>query len=912
MYHKLLQRQLKKYLGDYPDVDERLMPFLTAISESYLNYEKDRELSEHSFKISENEYQKLNDQLKKLSASLETKVKERTRELEDIAQFPLENPNPIFRISLEGEILFRNPISLGIKKVEYNGIGFTIEKFWKNIVHLIDDFGTFNLLSNGVQYLFHYKKVEGKNYFNFYGTDVTETITLRLKAQENFHRLNNFLESTNDAYFIIYVNKKSKNLLTTAWKQFFGFDDQSDSNLFLSKSDCVISESPKAHYKKIIGLKLGDKLKLRYEVKNKITGERFWLSEEIYKQYDIELDDIFISGRISNITQEHLYEMQMKESEERFRNLMENIPVMAWVSDAENKVIYSNQASDKFLGYSVEKAKTPQRFLSKIHPDDREMVTETWKKNLAKKHPFINEYRVKGTKNTYHNLMEKGVPRFYADGTYAGYIGVFFDLTNEKKYQETLFIEKEKLKLITVNSPDIILLTNELGVIEYVSPTSKRILGFSEKEMLNHKLHKFICTECRNHLDNIEWLNNITDKNNRFEYRMKLKNGNLKWVESVAKIIPNVNEDGYKILFYNTDIDKIKLTENFLIASEHKYRALFENMYLGVMEVDLEEKITWVNQAFEKMMGYSFKYLKGRKATDVFIADPNSKKTVNEIEKTRRNKIESIYEIKVKKAKGEMLDLVISGSPVIDISGKVKGSIGIHWDVTQLRKMEKMIEDEKINHQNEIMKATISAEEKQREIFGNELHDGVGHILTYTSLFLQMAVGSSEIKPELINKAKDKVEEALNEIRRISRNMVPPALIDLGLKEAIIELFNQFSDMNQIEFNVDCKKDDLDELELDAQKSIYRIIQELIVNTIKHADAKKIKLSLKRTKTMLFIVYKNDGKAINVNKIKKGNGLNSITNRAYFYSGSTKIESSKMETTFTIELPLKNIINYEQ
>jgi PAS domain S-box-containing protein len=912
MYHKLLQRQLKKYLGDNPDVDERLQPFFSAISESYKNYEKDRELSEHSFKISENEYQNLNDQLKKLSFSLETKVKERTRDLEDIAQFPLENPNPIFRISVDGEVLFSNPISRNLKKVNYNGIIFPIEKFWKNIVYKIDDFGNFNLVSNKIQYLFYYKKVEGKNYFNFYGADVTETNTLRLKAQENYHRLNNFLESTDDAYFIVYANKKVKNLLTTTWKEFFGFDDQTESNLFLSKSECVISESPKAHYKKIIGLKLGDKLKLRYQIKNKITGENFWLLEEIYKQYDIELDDIFISGRISNVTQEYLYEMQMKESEERFRNLMENIPVMAWVSDADNKVIYSNQASDNFLGYSVEKAKNPQRYLSKIHPDDRNKVVQTWKKNLAKKQPFNNEYRVKDPQNIYHNIMEKGVPRFYADGTYAGYIAVFFDLTNEKKYQETLFIEKEKLKLITVNSPDIILLTNEEGVIEYVSPTSKRILGFSEKEMLNQKLQKFICTECKNHLEKIEWLNKISDKNNHFEFRMKLKNGNLKWVESVAKIIPNVNDDGYKILFYNTDIDKIKLTENFLIASEHKYRALFENMYLGVMEVDLDEKIIWVNQAFEKMMGYSLKYLKGRKATDIFIADPNSKKTVNEIDKSRRKKIESIYEIKVKKSKGEILDLVISGSPVIDINGKVKGSIGIHWDVTHLRKMEKMIEDEKINHQNEIMKATISAEEKQREIFGNELHDGVGHILTYTSLFLQMAAGSNDIKPELIFKAKDKVEEALNEIRRISRNLVPPALLDLGLKEAIIELFNQFNDMNQIEFTVDCKKDDLVALEVDAQKSIYRIVQELIVNTIKHADAKKIKLVLKRTKTMLQLVYKNDGKSFNINKVKKGNGLNSIANRAYFYNGSSKIESLKTETTFTIELPLKNIIKYEQ
>jgi len=174
MYHKLLQRQLKKYLGDNPNVEERLLPFLSAISESYMNYEKDRELSEHSFKISENEYQTLNDQLKKLSASLETKVKERTQELEDIAQFPLVNPNPTFRIGVDGEILFKNPASVKIKSVTYNGLKFSIEKFWKHIVSLIDDNGSFDLISNEKQYLFYYKKIVGKNYFNFYGADVTE------------------------------------------------------------------------------------------------------------------------------------------------------------------------------------------------------------------------------------------------------------------------------------------------------------------------------------------------------------------------------------------------------------------------------------------------------------------------------------------------------------------------------------------------------------------------------------------------------------------------------------------------------------------------------------------------------------------------------------------------------------------
>ncbi len=911
MYHKHLERQIRKYLGDSGIEDERMKQLLLAVSSSYSNFERDKELSEHAFSVNEQEYQSVNTKLKILTEDLENKVKIRTNELEDLAQFPMENPNPIFRVDFEGKILFLNPVAKDIKNVEYEGIKYTIRQFFASNIKYARDSGSFDVNVNNKQFIFFYKKISGKNYINFYGADVTEKNTLRVKALENFNRLRNFLESTEDAYYIVYDKYKEKNFITNRWKDIFGFNQLTTKNLFVEKSKCIISETNHKHTSRIKNLKIGDQVSIRYQIKNKTTGELFWLSEVINKHYDLVLDDVVVSGRITDVTKEQQYAMQIQESEERFRNLIDAVPVMVWVSNEKNKVIYSNQASKNFLGFEVEKIKNPRDYIQKIHPEDRKKVMESWNGNINKKLTFSTEYRVKDGRNKYHNILENGVPRFYADGKFAGYIGAFFDLTSEKSFQQKLLIENQKLDLLTKNSPDIILLTDVNGMIEYVSPTAQRILGFTEKEMLNKSINRFICKECKTYLEKFDWLKKINQKNERkFEFRMMKKNGELLWIESLLSPVMTGNE--MKILMHNRDIQSIKAAEMVLKENEQKYRGLFENMELGIMEVDLEEKIVWVNESFEKLTGYSLKYLKGKNALKLFLPDEGAKKIMYSVGTTRKQRNDSIYEIKMKKAKGELLDVVISGSPIIDLKGNVKGSVGIHWNVTEIRKLERMVEEEKLSRQKDIMKATLSAEEQQREILGNELHDGVGHILTYTSLFLQMAASSEKLSPELFEKAHVKVEQALNEVRRISRSLVPPALIDLGLKEAIIELFNQYADMKGMTFDIVTKNHDLSGIDMNAQRNIYRVIQELLNNTIKHAAASDVKLTLKRTTQKLTIHFYNNGRVFNPDKVKKGIGLKSIMNRAYFYNGVVNIQSTKTKgTNFIIELPLKNIITNE-
>ncbi len=909
MYHKYLERQIKKYLGEIGHTDEKMESFLKAVSDSYANYERDRELSEHAFSINELEYQAINRQLKEMTAELETKVAERTKELADLALFPLENPNPVFRTTINGEIIFRNPVSKNIREIFFNGKLYTTEEFFLMISKHISTSGTFDIVSGNKEYILNFKRGEGQTYINFYGTEVTEKNILRRKSQENFQRLNDFLESTEDAYYIIHSKNKEKDLITSKWSTIFGFDSFDCNDILAERKKCIKEASLKTYNAVFNKLKSGEKHSFQYNVVNRETGQEFWLSESVSKYTDKETKETIISGRISDITRERLYAIQIQESEERFRNLVEAIPVMVWVSNENNIVTYSNKAFKNLMGFGLEDIKGPEDYARFVHPEDKEIAVREWRNNVSRKKPILAEYRVKDAKGIYRNVMEKAVPRFYADGSYAGFIGAYFDLTEEKSAQQSLVVEKEKLELLTQNSPDIIILADQNGVIEYVSPSTTRLLEYDELRLINSNVSDFICKTCYSSLKSTSWLVNAKSKTKKFEYTMLSKSGKKIWVESVLSLVKNPVDKSVKILMHNRDISSFKQAEQALKESELKYRSLFENMQLGVMEVDLNDRILWVNHSFEKMAGYKFNEIKGKLAHKLFLKKEISEKLLSEVQKERKQKKESIYEIEMLKKNGQLANVVISGSPVIDINGNVRGSVGIHWDVTEIRKMERMLEEEKVIRQKEVMKATLNAEERQREVLGNELHDGVGQILTYTTLFLQMAASSNNLDPALFGKAQTKVAEAMNEVRRISRSLVPPALLDLGLREAIVELINQYTEFSNIKFDIKCKSDDLIDLDFDAKRTIYRIIQEMVNNSIKHAQADVIKIEIKRNKSKLAITCKDNGLGFNVEKVKKGVGLKSITNRAYFYGGNTKIDSAlKKGTIFTVELPLKNIV----
>ena len=163
------------------------------------------------------------------------------------------------------------------------------------------------------------------------------------------------------------------------------------------------------------------------------------------------------------------------------------------------------------------------------------------------------------------------------------------------------------------------------------------------------------------------------------EVCLRRKDGTPVWLlESVSLV-----HDGEQEVLEGTliDISGRKLTENALAESEQRYRALVERMREGLLQVDNDDRIEFVNPRYCELVGYSREELLGQIAYE-FLAFPDDHELIRKKNAERRNGVSDQYEIRVRRKSGEVIWVEIGVAPVLDANGTVIGSIGVHDDVT--------------------------------------------------------------------------------------------------------------------------------------------------------------------------------------------------------------------------------------
>jgi PAS domain S-box-containing protein len=835
-------------------------------------------------------------------------ISDRIKDLEEIsnlASFPNENPNPIFRIDGSGIIKFRNRAANTMTHIVYNGKIHSFEKFWSSLLH--EEAGIFPNNIDGIvnnrYYNFRIVKRVDCDELNIYGSDISERRESEMQAQETFNKLNNFLESTNDVYYLIYQQNKNKNFFTSRWPLFMGFNPAS-GDMWEQKRACVIDEFKNIYDDAMKEFMLNGSMTVKYKIKNKVSGQIRWILEESKIKFDSTLNDEIISGRLTDITANENFRSQMKESEERFQLITESMPVMIWVSNEEGKVTYTNKASRDFFGFDLKTISGQSEFAKLVHPDHRQKAIIEWGKTLNNKVRGEIQYLVLNAENQYRWIYEIAVPRFLQNNEFLGYIGAAFDITNEKSIYNTLEEEKKKYELLSTKSADIIFLMSNTGIIEYVSPSINRILNMSEQDIIGHSIFNLI--EGTQVLDLNETQNDLSDASQQqmLSFKMKDKQGELKWVEAVYSRFTEDELGGKKILMHVRDINEQYLAQTMLIENEAKYRSLFSNMNLGIMEVDKEEKILYVNKSFERISGYHEDELIGKLAPDIFLTDLSEKDINLQERRNREHGKEGLYEIKVRKKDKSFATWVISGAPTYDMKGKIRGSIGIHWDVTEIRDLETKILFESVQKEKELMEARLQAEEEQRDVIGRDLHDGVGQMLAYLSLYFNILKEKDSIAEEDIDKAQVTIKKTIDEVRRLSRNLAPPAIKDLGFREAVIELINSYSIIPKPAFQLKIYKGkDPDRFLHEHKIMMFRVIQELSSNTFKYAHASKVEIKIDQSENGMVLNYHDNGMGFEIGTVKKGIGLKSILSRVEFYGGEVKIKT-KPGTGFEVLIKL--------
>ena len=816
-------------------------------------------------------------------------------EIKNLASFPNENPNPIFRIDANGKILFNNNNASTISSVVYEGAIFNINDFWTHLLQVKprEKQITVDLIANNRNYSFKVIKRQEFDEYNVYGSDISDRVETEQRAQDNFNRLNNFLESTNDVYYLIYQKNKSKNFFTSRWPLFMGFNPKV-GDVWGEKRECILDEFKKVYDDAIREFQLNGSMSVRYKVKNKVSGQIRWILEEGKIKFDSNLNDEIISGRLTDITASENYRNQVRESEERFQLITESMPVMIWVSGQDNKVSYTNQASRDFFGFDLKEIPDQSVFAEVVHPDHKKTAIDDWMLHLLAKQKCEMQYLVRNKLGEYRWVYEIAVPRFTQDHEFLGYIGTALEITSERKMFYTLEEEKRKYEMISNKSADIIFLINKEGIIEYVSPSIKRILGFTEQETIGKSFFSLPSEDSTISIE--DFAENHLGTQRALSFQMQDKQKELKWIEAVYS---NFSEDelgGDKLLIHVRDINEQYMAQTMVIENEAKYRNLFSNMNLGIMEVDNDERILYVNPSFERISGYEQDELLGSKADNIFLTELSEKEINLQERRNRQHGKEGLYEIKIKKKNGDLATWVISGAPTFDLKGKVRGSIGIHWDVTDIRDLETKILFESVQKEKELMEARLQAEEEQRDVIGRDLHDGVGQMLAYISVYFNILKEKETINTEDIDKAQSTIKKTIDEVRRLSRNLAPPAIKDLGFREAAIELIASYSIIPKPSFNLKIYKGkDPDKFLHEHKIMMFRVLQELSSNTFKYANADKVEIKIEQNKKGMQMIYKDDGVGFEMATVQKGIGLKSILSRVEFYGGEVKIKTKPGE-----------------
>lgn len=216
--------------------------------------------------------------------------------------------------------------------------------------------------------------------------------------------------------------------------------------------------------------------------------------------------------------------------------------------------------------------------------------------------------------------------------------------------------------------------------------------------------------------------------------------------------------------------------------------------------------------------------------------------------------------------------------------------------------LEKKIQDQK----SMALKAVIEAEEKERIRIAKDLHDGIGQMLSSVRVNVASLVGDVNTEDEkILETAIQGIDESIMEVRAVSHNMMPVALIEYGLIRAVEVLIMR---INQTKvFEISFKNNIESRLDQSLEISLYRIIQEVLNNTIKHSQADKIEIDLLLEGEKLFLTITDNGKGFNTTDLNKSKGIgwSNIISRLTLINGKMDVSSNPgAGTTIKIDLAI--------
>ncbi len=452
------------------------------------------------------------------------------------------------------------------------------------------------------------------------------------------------------------------------------------------------------------------------------------------------------------------------------------------------------------------------------------------------------------------------------------------------KYQAELLYRNGILKTLMESAVDLIFLKDLDGNLIEVNEGFCRFFDKPQDELIGKNISTLFDQEvmAKIHETDQEVLKKEEPVTLELDYFHKGKRYVFESIKTPLK-----DEDGKSIGFVEVtrNITKKKLDDEALRTSQQLLRQSEKQSLSGSFEYDITNGKLFCSQQFMKNLGFDEDV---RKITYAEFLD-----RVNEAER-------EIFEFELKRAINENSEFYMehrctrkNDNKIIhcktylvpDLKRKKEGYyFGIITDVTKDRQLRKSM---------------LDIQEKERKTIASNLHDSLGQKLVASKMFVSQL---EDDETGALLRASKLIDQSIDEIRSLSKNLSLYTIQGLGLKSAIEDVMSTFPEKTDVEYELD-----FDEIELSDELStqIYRIVQEGITNILKYAKATEVALSMKRENYFLNLIIKDNGVGFDTSNEYSGNGLKNIRERVARCSGFLEILSGEAGTTLKIKVPVK-------
>nr|WP_242582363.1 PAS domain S-box protein [Hymenobacter telluris] len=479
------------------------------------------------------------------------------------------------------------------------------------------------------------------------------------------------------------------------------------------------------------------------------------------------------------------------------------------------------------------------------------------------------------------------------------------DTTARHTATEALAISEARFRQLFDLSPDAVVLVRGMQIVD-CNAAAMQLLGATAKRELIDQNISFLVPEFQpgggRSADLIQQNYAILRRqgSHRFEwYRYTLQQKPI-WVEVVLTYITV----GAEVLVYAVwrDITAQRAAREQLRAEKELSENLLANSVDGIVALDYEGRVTAWNREAELYSGLREADVRGQLIFTIFpnLDTPEQRYQFEQVVRTGERVVYRSIPFSARSGYYDAYIVPLRGEQ----QNEINGVLVVIRDITERNRLIEETTRLRLSQQQEVLSAILTTEEAERKRIAEALHNGVGQLLYATKLHLANQPSGTSRRPSEVHALLD---EAIRMTRTISFELTPGILEDFGLAYALEELVRRIPHRSlAVHLHLAGLEEPLPRL---LEVAVYRIVQELLNNIIKHAQAQEAFIHLVREDDKLAVSVEDNGQGFEVDLSytpQQGIGLPGLRNRVGLLGGTLLINSRPgLGTIISIELPVK-------